>query len=93
MCDKAVKNDTFSLVCVPDWFVAQQQIELWDDDDEYYVDDEILKWYEGYKERKTQKANCLASIKVVGLVLVRRREKRDRKIVEVKESCFLSKKE
>ena len=53
MCDKAVKNDAFFLVCVPDWFVAQQQIELWDDDDDYYVDDEILKWYEGYKEPKT----------------------------------------
>ena len=55
MCGKAVKNDGFSLVCVPDWFVAQQQIELWDDNDDYYVDDEILKWCEGYKERKTQK--------------------------------------
>ena len=53
MCDKVVKNDAFSLVCVPDWFVAQQHIELWDDDDDYYVDDEILKWYEGYKEPKT----------------------------------------
>ena len=49
MCDKAVKNDSFSLVSVLDWFVAQQQIELWDDDDDYYDDDEILKWYEGYK--------------------------------------------
>ena len=39
------------------------------------------------------KAYYLASIKVVGLVHVRRREKRDRKIVEVTEACFLSEKE
>ena len=28
MCDKAVMEDRYSLECVPDWFVTQQQIEL-----------------------------------------------------------------
>ena len=27
-----------------------------DDDYDYYDDDEIIKWYEGYKESKAQKA-------------------------------------
>ena len=31
MCDKAVMEDRYSLECVPDWFVTQQQIKLWDD--------------------------------------------------------------
>ena len=40
------------------------------------------------KNRRRINAHCLASIKMVGLVHVRRREKRDRKIVEVTDSCF-----
>ena len=37
-------EDPSSLEYVPDWFVTQQQIELWDDDDEYYDDDKIIEW-------------------------------------------------
>ena len=55
MCDKAVRDDVFSLVCVADWFVTQKQIGLWGDDNDYCDDDEIIKWYEGYKEHKAQK--------------------------------------
>ena len=40
----AVMEDPSSLEYVPDWFVTQQQIELWDDDDEYYDDDKIIEW-------------------------------------------------
>ena len=29
MCEKAVKDDHFSLQYVPDWFVTQQQIDVW----------------------------------------------------------------
>ena len=32
MCDKAVRDDTFSLACVPDWLVILQQVKLEDDD-------------------------------------------------------------
>ena len=32
MCDQAVKYDSSSLQFVPDWFVTQEQIDLWDDD-------------------------------------------------------------
>ena len=56
MCDKAVKDDPSSLQFVPDWFVTQEQIDIWYDDDYWYHDDELMEWYEGYKERKTQKA-------------------------------------
>ena len=54
---KAVRDEPFCLQYVPDWFVTQQQIELRDDVDDYCNDDdEIIEWYDGYKNRKTQKA-------------------------------------
>ena len=56
MCEKAVKDDPFSLRFVPGWFVKQQQIDVWYDDDYWYHDDELIKWYESYKKRKAQKA-------------------------------------
>ena len=46
----------FSLQYVPDYFVTQQLRKLWDDDDDYCNDDEIIKWYDGYQKRKAQKA-------------------------------------
>ena len=33
MCDKAVKDDPSFLRFVLDWFVKQQQIDVWYDDD------------------------------------------------------------
>ena len=56
MCDDAVWRDPFSLQFVPDWFVTQEQINLWDGDDDYCNDDKIIKWYEGYKRCRVQKA-------------------------------------
>ena len=57
MCNKAVRDEFFSLQYVPDWFVTQQQVKIWYDDGEYHNDDdEIIKWYNGYKKRKVQKA-------------------------------------
>ena len=41
---------------VPDWFVAQQQIDVWYNDNDYDDEDNFLKWYDGYKKRKAQKA-------------------------------------
>ena len=43
MCDKAVKKNHYSLQFVPDWFVIQQHIESWGDDDydgDHWEDDE-----------------------------------------------------
>ena len=56
MCDKAVRDYPFSLRFVPDWFVTQQQIDVWYDDDYVYNDNEMINWYDGYKRRKVQKA-------------------------------------
>ena len=56
MCDKAVKDDPSSLRFVPDWFVTQQQIDVWYDNDDWYHDNEIIEWYNGYRKQKAQKA-------------------------------------
>ena len=55
MCDKAVKDDPSSLQFVPDWFVAREQIDVWYDEDYWYHDDELNKWYIEYKKSKAQK--------------------------------------
>ena len=56
MCDKAVRDYLFSLKFVPDYFVTQQQIDEWYDDDYVYNGNGMSEWYEGYKKRKAQKA-------------------------------------
>ena len=43
-----------ALQCVPDWFVMQERIDLWGDDD---CNDKIFEWYNGYKKRKVQKVS------------------------------------
>ena len=57
MCDNVVHRDPYSLQFVPNWFVIQEQLKIWHDDDEYCDDDKLIKWYEGHKIRKAQKAN------------------------------------
>ena len=52
MCIRTVEAVLGLLEYVQDWFVTQQQIKIWCDDDEY----ELIKWYDGYKARKAQKA-------------------------------------
>ena len=56
MCIRAVEADLGLLEYVPDWFVAQRQIDLWHDHDHWHDDDKLTKWYEGYQKRKAQKA-------------------------------------
>ena len=48
MCNKAVREDSFFLQYVPDWFVKQH--------DDHCNDAEVIKWYNGYQERMVQKA-------------------------------------
>ena len=52
MCNKAVCKHPWLLKYVPDWFVTQQQLKIWHDDDE----DKLFEWYKGYKKREEQKA-------------------------------------
>ena len=62
MCQKAVKKDSWSLKYVPDWFVMHQKILRVMKpiiDRRCMVphnDDDLIKWYEGYKKQKTQEA-------------------------------------
>ena len=30
---------------LPDWFVRQEQVKIWHDDNNYWDDDEIVEWY------------------------------------------------
>ena len=53
-------DESFSLEYVSDWFVTQQQVKIWHDDDEYHDDkdddgDRLIKWYDGHQKRKAQK--------------------------------------
>ena len=50
MCDKAVEEDLYLLEYVPDWFIRQEQIDLWHDDcyDDDYYDYGMIEWYDGY---------------------------------------------
>ena len=58
MCDKAAKDYLFSLQFVPYWFITQQQIDVWYDDDYVYNDNKMIKWHDGYTEwPKAQKAS------------------------------------
>ena len=80
MCDAVVMEDLLLLRYVPDWFVTQQQVKL--------RGDRLTAWYEGYQKRKAQKAKnkrrvnayCLAPIKILGLVYVRRRKRETEKL-------------
>ena len=80
-CKRAIEADLCTLVFCPDWFVTQEQIKSWYDDD---YDDEApgLSKTQGSKRLLKRRAltYCLASIKVLGLVYIRRQNKRDRKI-------------
>ena len=41
---------------VSDWFVTQEQIKIWDDDNDHYEDHEIIEWRNGYEKWKAKKA-------------------------------------
>ena len=56
MCERAVKKYSGILNLIPDWFARQQQIKIWHDDYHYYNNDKLIEWYDGYQNRKTQKA-------------------------------------
>ena len=96
MCDKAVRDDSSSLQYVPDWFVRKQQVNMWYCD--YYNDDdydELTGWHNGYQKRKTQKAEIKEDLMPITWHpsrwwdwCVSEDEGKQRKIVEVTDSCF-----
>ena len=57
MCNEALHIEPYALRFVPVWFVIRVQVKIChDDDDDYWNDDEIIKWYDGYQKLKAQKA-------------------------------------
>ena len=56
MCNDVEQRDSYSLRFVPDWFVTQEQLEIWHDGDDYCTGDEIIEWYKRHKKLRTQKA-------------------------------------
>ena len=56
MCIRAVEAGLELLEFVPDWFVTQQQLKIWHDDNDYSNDDQLIEWYGGCQKRKVQKA-------------------------------------
>ena len=96
MCDATMREGPSSLIYVPDWLVMQQHVKLWHDDDgSYDDDDEIIEWYDSYQKRKVQKAKIIKEVMTVAWHPSRWRDwwmsedkKKDRKIVEVADSCF-----
>ena len=55
MCDDTAWRDPFFLQFVPDWFETQEQIDVWDDDNDYCNDNEVIEWYDGYKNKNPRK--------------------------------------
>ena len=49
MCNKAVQDKSGLFKYIPDWFVMQEEIDVQHDDAYYYNNDELIEWYEGYK--------------------------------------------
>ena len=56
MCDKVVEAGPYQLKDVHDWFVTDEEIKIWRDDNNYCNDHELIKWYKRYQKRKAQKA-------------------------------------
>ena len=40
----------FGMEYIRDWYVTEQQIQLWHDDKYYCNYDRLIKWYNGYKK-------------------------------------------
>ena len=60
-----MRDYPFSLRFVPDWFVTQQQIDIWYDDDYIYNDNEMINWYDGYRRRKVQKSKIKEELMLI----------------------------
>ena len=71
---------------------------MWYDGEYAYNDNEMIKWYDGYQRRKAQKASIKEELIPVtwhpsrwyDLCVSEDEKKRDRKIVAVTDSCFLT---
>ena len=96
-CDTAMRMDPWLLNYAPGWFVTQQQVKIWHNDDYYHDDDELVEWYESYKRGKIYKAKIIEELMLMPIAwhpscwwewCVPEKEKKERNIVEVTGSCF-----
>ena len=53
ICDKHMRGNLYSLQFVPHWLNTKEQLKIMGRDCNNIW---FIKWYEGYKKRKTQKA-------------------------------------
>ena len=60
-----VRRDLYSLQYVPDWFVTEEQIDVWYYDDEYCGDGELIEWYNDCHRRKAQKAKLKEELMLI----------------------------
>ena len=96
MYEEAVSHDLSSLQYVPHWLVTQKQIGRWYDDIEYFDDDELDKWHNGYKKRKAQRAKIRKELMPIAWhpsrwwdwCIPEHEKKRDRKIMDVNTKLF-----
>ena len=65
MCDDVVQRNLYSLQFLSDWFVIEEQIRTWDDEDQYYDDDELIEKCDGYYKRKAQKSKIKEKLLLV----------------------------
>ena len=56
MCDDVVRRDPYSLIGVPDCFVTSQQIKIWRESD-HRNDVDVIRWNEGYQERRPHRSH------------------------------------
>ena len=56
ICNKAIAEDPWFFLSVPDSFVTQKKVKIWHKDDHYCNDSEMVERYDEYKKRKAQKA-------------------------------------
>ena len=65
MCDQAVKEDSYSLQFVPDWFLTRECMWMWYDDhyddgghwDDDNDEDNFFDWCKGHQKWNTRKAS------------------------------------
>ena len=62
MCHDVVRSDPYSLQFVSDWFVTEEQIDVWYYDVEYYDNDELIEWYNNYHRQKAPKSKIKKEI-------------------------------
>ena len=49
MCNTAVELDAWLFNYAPDWLATHKWVKIWHDEDDFFDDEKIIEWYDGYK--------------------------------------------